>query len=89
MKKAKLTRDNFKRGTKRINMTIHVDTFRDLEIISAYRGAPLGTICSEMVRIESRKMRVALQKVGYVPPWERGLDLFESPKSAKERKGKK
>lgn len=87
MKKAKLTRDNFKRGTKRINMTIHVDTFRDLEIISAYRGAPLGTICSEMVRVESRKMRVALQKAGYVPPWERGGDLFES--LTKERKRRK
>lgn len=82
MKKQKVAANDYKKGKKRVNLSMYVNDYEDLILIAEHRGIENpGTVALSMLLQEIRKEAAALKKAGYL----RGQqNIF-----FKEKKGKK
>ena len=71
-------------GKKRVNITLDLSDFDDLNIVSEYHGIPFTAQACSFVVQQSREEAKKIRKSGYVSKAQRGESLF-----SQSRKGKR
>lgn len=80
MKEVKVTKNDIKRGIKRLNISLSIKDIDNLKIVSESQKLKPTTLAGSWVALRAKKEASELLKSGYMPKVSRGGNLFSEKK---------
>lgn len=82
----RVTKRDLESGRKRVNMSLSIPEFDDLNLVAEYQKIDFTTLAHSWVTVRARDEAGKIRKTDYVPESQRGLNLFTPIAKTKGKK---